>query len=77
MMTTEISLMQINKLMDITKANINVNDYNVVFVNLTSILNTLFYESIMDELKEIKNDKKEVLFFCFSSLFYASFQNFI
>ena len=48
MMTTEISLMQMNKLMDITKANINVNDYNVVFVNLTSILNTLFYESIME-----------------------------
>ena len=67
MMTTEISLMQMNKLMDITKANINVNDYNVVFVNLTSILNTLFYESIMDELKErdkLKEyvDKMQVLF---------------
>lgn len=51
-MTTDVSLMQVERLLSLHHHNIDINDYDVVFLNLTSILNTLFYESIIEELKD-------------------------
>lgn len=51
-MTTDVSLMQCERLLSLQNASIDINDYDVVFLNLTSILNTLFYESIIEELKD-------------------------
>ena len=43
-MTTDVSLMQMKNLIEINRANIDLDDYNKIFINLSSILNTLFYE---------------------------------
>lgn len=51
-MTTDVSLMQMKNLIEINRANIDLDDYSKIFINLSSILNTLFYEGIKIELED-------------------------
>ena len=50
-MTIDVSLMQCERLLEV-EGFLDINDYDTVFLNLTSILNTMFYDNILQELKE-------------------------
>lgn len=57
MMTTDVSLMQCERLLEVERGLIDINDYDTVFINLTSILNTLFYDGILEELQDASVQK--------------------
>lgn len=58
-MTPEVSIMQMERLLDVDRL-LDINDYDTVFINLTSILNTMFYENIYEEMKDRRKLKDYV-----------------
>lgn len=62
-MTDEICLKVMTELFDITKGHINLDDYDYIFINLNSILNSLFYEDMKETVADSEFREKLKLHF--------------